>query len=596
MNVVAHNLSAMNAQRQYQIVSDRKAKMSEKLSSGYRINRAADDAAGLAISESMRRQIRGLTQGVRNTKDGISLCQVADGALAEVNDMLHRITELSVQAANGTNSEKQRQYIQSEINELIAEIDRIGEETTFNGRKVFQGTDEVVRNADGSPMIEGNIAFSDFRLPDLTLGQYPFDADDSADTLALQAIVDNPALAANGKAYNLIYGNGNTSNSSIRVKYQNGGAEVCDTISLSSLQSENCTSSDVNGMPAWSREFHYKKEEAGIDIVIKQEITADDSGTDEKKYGIRYSISNNGSTDVKTDFMFHVDTAYNNDDRCEGYFVNGQRVNNYCMYSNPDSPFTDNVNSAYINNTGVPDSFSIVDTDRALAFSEKIALTGGNKPDSISIGYYAEIDNWEYYDNLLSNLGTNAYRADLGFSLMWNMDLGANQSQSVGFDYGIAAVEQDSNLSGVTVTKSSEAVTNHEDKLSLWIQSGCEEDSGMWLEIDEMDSQILGIRGLDVTTVQGAKSALRSVKYALGGVITNRSKIGAQQNRLEHTIANEDNIIENTMAAESRIRDTDMATEMVQFANHNILEQVGQAMMSQANQRNQGVLSLLQNQ
>lgn len=596
MNVVAHNLSAMNAQRQYQIVSNRKAKMSEKLSSGYRINRAADDAAGLAISESMRRQIRGLSQGVRNTKDGISLCQVADGALAEVNDMLHRITELSVQAANGTNSERQRQYIQSEINELIAEIDRIGEETTFNGRKVFQGTNEVVRNADGSPMIEGDIAFSDFRLPDLTLGQNPFDVDDSADTLALQAIVDNPALAANGKAYNLIYGNGNTSNSSIRVKYQNEGAEVCDTISLSSLQPENCTSSDVNGMPAWSREFHYKKESAGIDIVIKQEITADDSGTDEKKYGIRYSISNNGSTDVKTDFMFHVDTAYNNDDRCEGYFVNGQRINNYCMYSKPDSPFTDNVNSAYITSTGVPDSFSIVDTDRALAFSEKIALTGGNKPDSISIGYYAQIDNWEYYDNLSSNLGANAYRADLGFCLMWNMDLGANQSQSVGFDYGITAVEQDSNLSGVTVTKSSEAVTNHEDKLSLWIQSGCEEDSGMWLEIDEMDSQILGIRGLDVTTVEGAKSALRSVKHALGGVITNRSKIGAQQNRLEHTIANEDNIIENTMAAESRIRDTDMATEMVQFANHNILEQVGQAMMSQANQKNQGVLSLLQNQ
>lgn len=593
MNIVAHNLSAMNAQRQYQITSDRKAKMSEKLSSGYRINRAADDAAGLSISESMRRQIRGLTQGVRNTKDGISLCQVADGALAEVNDMLHRITELSVQAANGTNSLQQRRYIQDEINQLITEIDRIGEETTFNGRKIFQGTDEVVRNADGSPMIEGNIDFSDFRLPDLTLGQHPFNQDDSANTLALQAIVDNPDLAANGKSYNMIYGNGNTSSSSIRVKYENGGTQVCDQVLLSSLQSGNYTVSDAAGTPVWSRDFNYKKDDAGIDIVIRQEITIDDSGADEKKYKVKYSLINNGATDVKTDFMFHVDTAYNNNDRCEGYFVNGQRVDNYCVYSRPDSVFTDGVNSSYIYDTGVPDSFSIVDTEKALAFSEKITLTG-SKPDSVSIGHYNQIHNWDYYNNLPANLGTNAYQEDLGFSLMWNFELGANQSQNVGFDYGIVAVEQDNNLSGVTVNKSTESVIDHEDQLNLWIQSGCEKDSGMWLEIDEMDAGILGIRGLDVTTVQGAKNALRSVKHALGKVITNRSKIGAQQNRLEHTIANEDNIIENTMAAESRIRDTDMATEMVQYANHNILEQVGQAMMSQANQKNQGVLSLLQ--
>ena len=112
MNIVAHNLSAMNAQRQFSINSKNKAKSTEKLSSGYKINRAADDAAGLSISEKMRRQIRGLRQGVENTQDGVSLCQVADGALAEVNDMLHRITELSVQSANGTNTKEDRQAIQ----------------------------------------------------------------------------------------------------------------------------------------------------------------------------------------------------------------------------------------------------------------------------------------------------------------------------------------------------------------------------------------------------------------------------------------------------------------------------------------------------
>lgn len=135
--IIAHNLVAMNAQRQYNMVSSSKAKSTEKLSSGYRINRAADDAAGLAISEKMRRQIRGLNQGAANIGDGISLCQVADGALSEVNDILQRMNELSVKSANGTNTDWDRFYIQQEINQLSAEINRIGSATSFNGIQIF---------------------------------------------------------------------------------------------------------------------------------------------------------------------------------------------------------------------------------------------------------------------------------------------------------------------------------------------------------------------------------------------------------------------------------------------------------------------------
>lgn len=109
--IISHNLLAMNANRQFNITN--KAKSTEKLASGYRINRAADDAAGLSISEKMRRQIRGLSQGIRNTEDGVSLCQVADGALAEVTEMLHRITELSIQSANGTYTNDDRKAIDS---------------------------------------------------------------------------------------------------------------------------------------------------------------------------------------------------------------------------------------------------------------------------------------------------------------------------------------------------------------------------------------------------------------------------------------------------------------------------------------------------
>ena len=136
--VVAHNLMAMNSQRQLSIVSGSVSKKAEKLSSGYKINRAADDAAGLSISEKMRKQIRGLTKATENAEDGISMVQTADGALNEVHDMLQRMNEICVQAANGTNSISDRQNIQDEVSQLITEIDRVAETTKFNETNLLE--------------------------------------------------------------------------------------------------------------------------------------------------------------------------------------------------------------------------------------------------------------------------------------------------------------------------------------------------------------------------------------------------------------------------------------------------------------------------
>ena len=140
--VVQHNLQAMNANRMLGINAQANASSTEKLSSGYRVNRAADDAAGLAISEKMRKQIRGLTQASSNAEDGISCVQTAEGALAEVQDMLQRMNELCVQAANGTNSETDRQYIQDELDQLVTEIDRVSETTKFNEIYLLKGDEE----------------------------------------------------------------------------------------------------------------------------------------------------------------------------------------------------------------------------------------------------------------------------------------------------------------------------------------------------------------------------------------------------------------------------------------------------------------------
>ena len=139
--VVQHNMSAMNANRMLSGVSSAQSKSTEKLSSGYRINRAADDAAGLTISEKMRKQIRGLDQASTNAQDGVSAVQTAEGALTEVHSMLQRMNELAVQASNGTNSESDRDSIQNEISQLTTEIDRVSETTKFNETYLLKGQD-----------------------------------------------------------------------------------------------------------------------------------------------------------------------------------------------------------------------------------------------------------------------------------------------------------------------------------------------------------------------------------------------------------------------------------------------------------------------
>lgn len=589
---ITHNLMAMNAERMLSINNESGAKSTEKLSSGYKINRAADDAAGLAISEKMRRQIRGLTQGVQNAQEGVGICQVADGALAEVNDMLHRISELSVKAANGTNTDSDRQAMQQEINQLLQEIDRIGNATQFNEKYIFKGTDIIRVNPDGSVMTEGDIPFEDFTIADVNLGESPFGSNPRSNDLQLEAIVDNPDSIANGIIYKLVYGNGSTSHSSIRLTYEKDGVSVSNIVSFDTLTPSNFSSGiDGSGNSYWTRDFIYENAN-GVGIKITQRIEADGSGVDEKNYHISYSLENTGNVGVNMDFMFHVDTAYNNNDRCEGYFVNGNRISRSCIYSKNDSSFTDGQTHSNILE-GVPDSFSIVDVDRALAFSEKITFTG-NKPDSLSVGHYNRIHDWGYYDSLDDNLGENMINNDLGFSLLWNFNMGVGSSNNVAFDYGVAKTEMDRNLQGVDIQYSEKLLGDHYGSLSLWIQSGAESGDGLWIKFDEMNTDVLGISRVDVSTVQGAREALDLVNGALQYISRLRSDVGAQQNRLEHIIANENNIVENTTSAESLIRDTDIATELVKNTNINVLQQVAHSVLTQANQQTNYVLRLLQ--
>ncbi|MBR5994806.1 MAG: flagellin [Lachnospiraceae bacterium] len=436
--VVQHNLTAMNSNRMLGITTKSQAKATEKLSSGYKINRAADDAAGLSISEKMRKQIRGLTQASSNAQDGISAVQTAEGALTEVHDMLQRMNELAVKAANGTNSEDDRAYIQAEVDQLVTEIDRVSTTTKFNETYLLKGD-----HGDGT----GTLSFKDASKAVASSNTTDIFNSDGVYTQAAGATTDDVDVAAATTGITETPGSG--SGTAAASTYDTASVVVGGNTYY--LVSDFKVGVDTNG----------NKYSTTLDDVVKGLNTKDTEAT-HKYYG---SIK-------------EIEQAIKEDSKGEFKAVN-------------------------------------VTADDAGAISAKITAF-----------------------------------SDLNKGLDISLHVGADSTK----------------------------------------------DNKIGLTIEMMSAKGLGINGLLVNgaTDTNATASIDVIKAAIQKVSEQRSTLGAVQNRLEHTIANLDNIVENTQSAESAIRDTDMATQMVKYSNNNILAQAGQAMLSQANQSNQGVLSLLQ--
>ena len=396
--VVQHNLTAMNSNRMLGLTTASQAKSTEKLSSGYKINRAADDAAGLSISEKMRKQIRGLTQASLNAQDGISAVQTAEGALTEVHDMLQRMNELAVKASNGTMSKDDREYVQNEVDQLVTEIDRVAETTKFNETYLLKGDDTKA------------------------------------------AVTEN-----------------------VFKKF--------DVSTLNSVISDTSKISESNDFDSMTGKFTLK---------------------------------------------FTSGLA-------EGGTWNGKRI--------------------------VADS--------ATPTTEEITLTAAKDAELAALN--AAITNSKQVTGTATNNGA-----------AFQMTSAATMKQS--YTYA-AAID-----------------------VSLHVGADSTANNRINLSIDSMSASGLHVTGLKVngSDATNATAAINTIADAIQKVSTQRSALGAVQNRLEHTINNLDNVVENTTSAESQIRDTDMATEMVKYSNNNILSQAGQAMLAQSNQANQGVLSLLQ--
>ena len=457
--VVQHNMQAMNANRMLNITTGQQAKSTEKLSSGYRINRAADDAAGLTISEKMRKQIRGLDQASTNAQDGVSSVQTAEGALTEVHSMLQRMNELAVQAANGTNSkESDRQAIQDEIDQLTTEIDRVAETTKFNEIYLLKGDNASTKNV----YMKGHDAGLKGALTDSA----------KSATFVMDDLEAGDKVTIAGKEYSI----GSTA---ADAKASYAGAAAGDKVTIDGTE---YTVVDAGGT-----------EDAGANKLKVASIDA--------------KVKDGSVVSYKTSKLTVMTDA---------------------------------------NTDGIDDDDSSVISKNVAETKITAELTAAN------------------------NIGTVDHAATVAKTA-------ANGKTTYTITKGYATVA---------------------DTLSFNLHVGADADmtNKITVDIDTMNSANLGIKGLNVTDATGtaATYAVDAISDAIAKVSSQRSALGAVQNRLEHTIDNLDNIVENTTTAESRIRDTDMAEEMVEYSKNNILAQAGQSMLAQANQSTQGVLSLLQ--
>ena len=486
--IINHNLAANNAIRNMNINTTNASKSMQKLSSGLRINGAADDAAGLAISEKMRGQIRGLDQASANAQDATSLIQTAEGGLNETHSILQRMRELAVQSSTDTNTADDRAKIQAETDQLAKEITRISNTTEFNTQNLLAGglNDTFQIGANKGQNISLSVSAMDAKSLGVSGDMITYQLD--AANAAKISGISNPSKDLNGYKVDTIGAVASTASTAIT-----GGAITQSNASGGAL---SVTGGSYTGT---------------TDLSLTVKGTFDGSGD---LTGAQ--VSTDGGTSWQT-----VTVASNKFDYAG---LTGITV----------------ANSA-ANKTGDTYSFNVT------AGYKNLQLNDGTNP----VGSIVKV-----YSNMNS-------------AVIGNSDTFA----TVNFDY---ATLDATGGAATTLTKNTTAST-----------------AAQFAVDGSITAEAVTQKGIDVSTQSEANSAIKTIDTAINTVSKERSKLGAYQNRLEHTIANLGTSSENLTSSESRIRDVDMAKEMSNFSKNNILSQAAQAMLAQANAQPQQVLQLL---
>ena len=655
--VVQHNMQAANANRMLNVTTGQQAKSTEKLSSGYRINRAADDAAGLSISEKMRKQIKGLDRASTNAEDGVSAVQTAEGALTEVHSMLQRMNELATQASNGTNSESDRSAIQDEISQLTTEIDRVAETTKFNETYLLKGntdgtTSDMKINAHDAGLkgvLTDNGDNATFELPkDLEKG-------DKVTIAGTEYTIGDKAGTSTTDGYNTY---ANVQNSVIGA-----GDSVTDTSGNTyTFVDKIANANDWNN----GTKFTITDEQGNskeYTIAANTDLTANEiKNTDAKEliakelanpsHKVTMTAYNDGTTtkDVNAEVVSSLDSKERSSVAWAGKTVNAFKTG---------TTANGGLNNADVKSVSIGGKDATITANRPVSSSDIADVVGSMKAgDQLKVGTKTltiadktDAKNGEYtVTDALKAINVNADDMDaVEFAIKSSNKDGIKMLASKGITNDatadttptlngtnavtvVGATSSDNNANTITKAEAYEKmakelqtassigtddgaeakVTNHgngkftiekgtasvTDSLSFSLHVGADADmtNKITVGIDSMSAAGLGIKGINVKDDSGiaATYAIDAIADAVSKVSSQRSSLGAVQNRLEHTISNVDNVVENTTSAESRIRDTDMASEMVNYSKNNILAQAGQSMLAQANQSNQGVLSLLQ--
>jgi len=577
-NSVQHNISAINANRNFGITKGVLKSSTEKLASGYKINRAADDAAGLAISEKMRKQIRGLTQASANAQDGISAVQTAEGALTEVHAMLQRMNELAVKASNGTMSESDRSFVQQEVDQLVTEVDRVSETTKFNEIYLLKGSGDKSKYVKGEATLgTGNdLKTSAASKVDAIGNKYVTDivstlGSDTEDTATIKY------LDADGKTRtkDVVFKIG----SSDKETAKNLADAIAEDDDLSKIFE---TSSNGNKLTIESKLDGNKTDSTANAVSsIEFKTTAGALKTTETK---DTSLSANASGDGVAIALTKADGT--------NLLADGNTITidgKTYTYDSGNAATGEGINK-----------FKDLDELKKLLgddYDVSLKLTATAVTSTYTKGATAPVVSGTSKSQLSTDVTDITSAAASSDAVAKFGALGtapANNAAITGTSVDVKTGYEDVALTLVVARKTDIAV---EDALEFKLQVGADstEDNKIAVEINSMSAKGLGIDGLKVDGKDStnADKAVETIANAVAKVSAQRSDLGAIQNRLEHTIKNLDNIVENTTAAEQEIRDTDMATEMVKFSNANILAQAGQSMLAQANQQNQGILSLL---
>ena len=562
--VVQHNLQAMNSNRMLGITQGTLSKSTEKLSSGYKINRAADDAAGLSISEKMRKQIRGLTQASTNAEDGISAVQTAEGALQEVQDMLQRMNELSVQASNGTLSESDRQDIQNEVDNLVTEVDRVSETTKFNETYLLKGDNTVDKKTT-----------YEYATKQYTADKTLYDA--TGTEIKKGSVLDNSLTYYSERTA--------TTKADDAVKV---GAAGDDTSLFTATQVK------------FDKDVYVRDDGGNVTLVAAN--TAVNVGTTVYKSAVAASKGKDDGSLIKDQDYYTIAGDDLNGTGNENAYKAGTGVAAKNMTDGQNTAIkmevvtaTSSINLYQANNNDVKTYKAGESIDIATIGNYFKAVQYGKKTGAEVSNALGNLGDYGKAHQLMDKDGNEV--AQNGLYSYFDKD---GKYKGGLYEY---ADKDDPNIKNLKEMSSADIapIINKAQKetgaltLTLHVGADATKNNQISVEIDAMSASSLGIEGLKVTGKDdsNALDSIETVKAALQQVSEQRSALGAVQNRLEHTIKNLDNVVENTTSAESTIRDTDMATEMVKYSNSNILAQAGQSMLAQSNQSNQGVLSLL---